>query len=368
MPETAAFNGLAEITAEMLAERLGTRAAPAIIDVRQPEEFSSWAIAGVRNIPLAELSSSMAAIERDTEVVVVCASGARSGRAVEALRAAGVAARNLTGGMLAWAAVYDTAWFDAGTAGVVQLRRRGKGCLSYVVGAGGQAIAVDPSLDFDRYRNAAAARGWEIVRVFDTHLHADHVSGARLLAEATGATLHLGAGDAPGFPHEPVRGGEEWRLGDTGVAVRSLAAPGHTMGSLVLDVCGKALLSGDSLFVDGVGRPDLADDAETYARQLHRTLRTVFGAMPDDTLVLPAHYGEPVAVTPGVPVGRSLGDLRASLPQLGWDEPEFVSWASTRARPRPPRYAEIVRVNTGEVAIDVEAARRLELGPNRCAA
>ena len=82
----------------------------------------------------------------------------------------------------------------------------------------------------------------------------------------------------------------------------------------------------------------------------------------------PAHYGDAVDVHPDEPVATTLGDLRRSLAQLDWDEEAFVSWASSRAAPRPPNYAEIVRVNMGRANLDLEEASRLELGPNRCAA
>lgn len=357
-----------EITAEQLARRLGADGAPVLLDVREPAEFDAWAIPGARNVPLGDLADALADIDADGEVVVVCASGARSARAVVALEAAGIDAVNLAGGMLAWADVYDTAELDLGAAKVVQVRRRGKGCLSYVVGVAGEAFVIDPSLDLDRYLAVAAAQGWRITRVFDTHLHADHVSGARVLAEATGAQLHLNPADPFDFPYEPLVDGQWLTLGaETHFGVTAFATPGHTRGSAVFEVGGRALLTGDTLFVDGVGRPDLADHAEEFARDLHRSLHAKVIALPAEAVALPAHYGEAVTVTPDHIVGASLGELRASVPQLSWDEERFVGWASSRATPRPPHYADIVRINMG-AQVPLEVCRRLELGPNRCAA
>lgn len=361
---------------------LGTEGAPAVIDVREPDEFASWAIPGARNLPLSQLEALLPTVELAGQVVVVCASGTRSARATETLRGAGIRAVNLQGGMEAWSSVYDTARCDAGPVDVVQVRRRGKGCLSYVLAAGGEAFVVDPSSEVQRYLDICSAHGWRITRVFDTHLHADHVSGARALAERTGAALHLGGGDPVRFPFEPVADGQRLPLGASGgerapaegastpggAEVTVLEAPGHTKGSIVLDVAGRALLSGDTLFVDGVGRPDLADEAEEYAGALFDTLQRLLQGRCLSTLVLPAHYGDQVTVVPGVPVAARLGDVREHLPQLAWERTQFVSWASSRAAPRPPRYQEIVRVNTGESALPPEERRSLELGPNRCAA
>lgn len=367
--DTLAPGAAPEITAEELAAVLGTGGAPQLVDVREPEEFEAWALAGARNLPLSRLATELDQVERDQDVVVICASGARSARAVQAMRAAGIPALNLAGGMLAWSAVYDTAILELGAARIVQVRRRGKGCLSYVVGAGTEAFVVDPSLDVEHYRAIADREGWRITRVFDTHLHADHLSGARVLAGATGASLHLNPADGYRFDFEPLSDTQWFTLGGQehfGVTV--LTAPGHTPGSTLYEVGGRALLTGDTLFVDGVGRPDLADEAESFAHDLYRSLHAKVIAMPVDVTVLPAHYGDAVAVVPHEVVGAPLGALRTSLAQLTWPEEQFVDWAAHRARPRPPHYHEIVRLNAGLTSAPLEEARRLELGPNRCAA
>jgi glyoxylase-like metal-dependent hydrolase (beta-lactamase superfamily II) len=357
------------MTAEQLAARLGTDRAPMLVDVREPDEFAQWSIPGSRNIPLAELASRAGEVATDRQVVVVCAAGERAKRGRAALEAAGIAAVELAGGMAAWASVYDTATVDLGAAQVVQVRRRGKGCCSYVVGAAGEAFVVDPTLETGRYLAEASARRWRVTRVFDTHLHADHVSGGRALAAAAGATLHLNPADGFEFDFEPLADGQRFTLGDAvDVGVTAIATPGHTRGSTVFQVGGRALLTGDTLFVDGVGRPDLAERAEEFAADLHRSLRAKVLTLPVGTVVLPGHYGDAVAVAPGVPVAATLGDLRASLPQLGWDEAAFVEWAAHRATPRPPNYDEIIRVNMGRGSATAEETSRLELGPNRCAA
>ncbi len=357
---------VSEVSAEELAGLLGTAHAPALVDVREADEFEAWAIPGARNVPLSSVESQLATVAQNRRVVVVCASGQRSARAVDALRAAGIDAVNLAGGMLAWAALYDTAWLEIGPFAVVQLRRRGKGCLSYVVATDGEAMVVDPSFEIDRYLDVASAEGWKVTRVVDTHLHADHVSGARALAAATGAVLHLSPGDPRRFPFSSLGNGDRLELGRA--TARVVAAPGHTLGSVVLDLDGGALLTGDTLFVDGVGRPDLADRPREYGEELYRSLHNLLSHWSDDALVLPAHYGDAVEVVPDVPVATRLRDVRAAVPQLGWERERFVSWAATRATVRPPSYVEIVRLNVGETSASSDEVRALELGPNRCSA
>ncbi|MCX7620110.1 MAG: rhodanese-like domain-containing protein [Acidimicrobiales bacterium] len=358
-----------QISADELAARLGTDSEPFVLDVREPEEVAAWSIPGAVNIPLGDLATRATEIPRDKEVVVVCASGGRSSRATEALTHAGFNARDLIGGMAAWGKVYDTAELNVGNATVVQVRRRGKGCLSYVVGSGDEAFVIDPSVDVDHYLGVAEEHGWHITRVFDTHLHADHLSGARELAAQVGATLHLNPADTFAFDYTPLSDGDRFRLpDDTEMSVCALHTPGHTMGSTIYFINDAAVLTGDTLFVEGVGRPDLADRAEEFARNLYHSLQERVLTLPDHAMVLPGHYGEGVVVLPDEVVGAPLGKLRASLEPLRLDEKHFVAWATERATPRPPNYVEIIKANMGRPETPIELLQQLELGPNRCSA
>jgi glyoxylase-like metal-dependent hydrolase (beta-lactamase superfamily II) len=130
----------------------------------------------------------------------------------------------------------------------------------------------------------------------------------------------------------------------------------------------RVVLTGDTLFVDGVGRPDLADRAEEFARNLYASLQERVLTLPDDTFILPGHYGDSVRVTPGVVVGAPLAQLRRDLEPLQLDEDGFVSWATERAVPRPPNYVEIVKANMGQTDRPLAQLMSLELGPNRCSA
>ena len=350
-----------------LAARLGTSDEPFVVDVREPVEFAAWSIPSAVNIPLGELAERVLEVPADREVFTVCATGSRSSSAAEILSHAGRTVANMAGGMAGWATTYDavTLEFDAGR--VVQVRRRGKGCLSYLVGAGDQAFVVDPSLDTEVYFRLADEHGWRITRVFDTHLHADHLSGARVLAEAADAYLHLNPADPFEFDYEPL--GEEDRFELPGGATFQVAAihtPGHTRGSSIYVVADRFVLSGDTLFVDSVGRPDLAERAEEFAHNLYRSLHEKVLALPDNALVLPGHYGDHVVVRPDGPVGATLGELRQSLVPLSYDEGEFVTWATQRSASRPPNYGEIIEANMGRSSAPLVALRQLELGPNRC--
>ena len=127
-----------------------------------------------------------------------------------------------------------------------------------------------------------------------------------------------------------------------------------------------AIFTGDTLFLESVGRPDLADHAEDYAHHLFQSLHERVLPLADSTVVFPAHYGATVEIHAGEFVARPLGELRSTLPALVLSENDFVAWAIANVKDRPPNYQRIVRINTGSEAM-AENAAEVELGPNRCA-
>src|SRR5690349_12965607 len=166
---------------------------------------------------------------------------------------------------------------------------------SYLVGDGGECAIVDPQRDVDQYLDAAQQRGLAIKYIIETHLHADFVSGHRELAARTGAEIVFGAAANAEFPHRSVNDGEVLRVGD--LELRALATPGHTPESiswLIVDD-GKPVkvLTGDTLFIGDVGRPDLAGGrgftSQQMAGLLYDSLQTKLLTLPDDVEVWPAH-------------------------------------------------------------------------------
>src|SRR5690349_2554004 len=171
------------------------------------------------------------------------------------------------------------------------------GCLaqaSYLIGDAGEAAIVDPRRDVDVYIDEAKARGLTIRHVIETHLHADFVSGHRELAARTGAKIYFGARAGAAFEHVPVKDGDEIHMGD--VTLRFLETPGHTPESVsVLVLEGgapKAVLTGDTMFIGDVGRPDLLGariSPRELAGQLYDSLHQKLLALPDSVAVYPAH-------------------------------------------------------------------------------
>ena len=357
-----------QLAPEDLLPLLDTSTVPLLLDVREEEEFSSWHINGALNIPLDQLADRLGEIARGRELVLICAVGLRAERGANFLSSVGYRVRVLTGGMQSWGRTYEVVESDLGGVIVCQVRRRGKGCLSYVVGAGDRAVVIDPSTELDQYQSIAAAHGFTISHVLDTHLHADHLSGARALATKMGATLLLNPADPFEYDFTPIVNDLRIELSASmHLTVSAVSAPGHTEGSTVYQLGSIALFTGDTLFLESVGRPDLADFAEPFARSLYRSLHNVVLPLDDDMMIFPAHYGESVHVRFGELVTKRLGELRLSLPALAYDEEDFVHWAISHVTDRPPNYVEIVRFNAGRPRLEFNELRQLELGPNRCA-
>lgn len=355
-----------------------------LLDVRNDEEFAAWPIAGRRaptvtvHMPYFEFiedeAASVAKIACDTDlpIVVVCAKGSSSEYVAGLLRDQGFSAANLTDGMIGWGNLLVERDVITGTSLIIkQLQRVGKGCLAYMIADGGQAIVVDPHRHVEVYIALAERLGVTITHVFDTHLHADHISGGHLLAERTGAVYMIEAHDAEGakFTYQAVNPGETLALGATEIKMMPLHTPGHTPGSASMLVDGRYLLSGDTLFVASIGRPDLGGQLAAWGRMLFHTLKDQVAKLPDDVLILPAHYAGSDEVRLDGLVAGTLGELRQTNKALKLEtEEDFIHFLEQHQSEAPAVYQEIRQVNLAWLSVDEARATDMDLGKNQCAA
>jgi hydroxyacylglutathione hydrolase len=231
------------------------------------------------------------------------------------------------------------------------------GCASYLVGDedAGVAAVVDPRFEIDDYLLMARYMNVQIEHVLETHNHADHVSGHGRLAAATGATIHVHRDAKPDYDHEPFDDGWELELGD--VRVRALHTPGHRPEHTAFALSDMrrgsepwAVLTGDTLFVGDVARPDLAVDREDGARDIFRSLHKQLLALPPETEVWPGHLGGSLCGGPGMDmkVSSTIGYERRHNPLLGReDEDDFVEQLLDGLGPQPPNFRAIVDLNRG---------------------
>jgi glyoxylase-like metal-dependent hydrolase (beta-lactamase superfamily II) len=364
----------ASIDAESLRKMLDRGEPVTVLDVRPEDQRAEWQIPGSVHVDAydalkAKDPSAMAGAElpEGQPVVTVCAAGNTSAVAAEQLKNRGLEAYTLEGGMKAWSMAWNTAEVSvAGTeARVIQVRRVGKGCLSYLIGSGGEAAVIDASLGPEVYVELAERRGWKITRVLDTHVHADHLSRTRGLGKRGGAKLYMPEGAPVSYPFSVLSDGDTLEVG--AARLEAIRTPGHTPESTTYLLDGRALFAGDTLFIESVGRPDLGaapEEAPEKARSLHASLRRLL-KMDPETLVLPGHTSSPVPFD-GEPVVGTLADVRESVPVLRESEEAFVERIAGRASPPPANHERIVELNrAGE--LPEEDPAELEAGANRCA-
>ena len=362
------------IDAKTLREWLDRGRPVTVLDVRHAEDHDEWSVPGSVNFDAYDALKAKdpnalkgADLPEGRPVVTVCAAGNSSAVAAEQLRDRGFEAYTLEGGMKAWSMAWNTAEVSmTGTkARVIQVRRTGKGCLSYLIGSGGEAAVIDASLDPEVYVELAEQRGWKITRVLDTHVHADHLSRSRGLAELVGATLYMPECHPVSYPFSGLRDGGALEVG--AARLEAIRTPGHTPESTSYVLDGRALFTGDTLFIESVGRPDLGaapEEAREKARSLHASLRRLLKLDPE-TLVLPGHTSSPVSFD-GEPVVGTLSEVRENVSLLREDEETFVEQIAGSALPPPENHERIVELNkAGE--LPGGNPTELEAGANRCA-
>jgi glyoxylase-like metal-dependent hydrolase (beta-lactamase superfamily II)/rhodanese-related sulfurtransferase len=236
------------------------------------------------------------------------------------------------------------------------------GCASYFVGdeQAGRAAVVDPRFEVDEYLELARYLGVRITDIFETHNHADHVSGHGRLAGATGATIHIHRLVAPEFEHQPFEHDDEFALGS--LRIRALHTPGHRPEHtcfLLTDLRrGEdpwAVLTGDSLFVGDVARPDLAVERTEGARGIYRSLQDQLLSLPDHIEVWPGHLGGSMCGGPGMDlkVASTIGFERRHNAMLAIaDEQQFVDASVAKLGAQPPNFRAIVELNHGPLLTD----------------
>jgi hydroxyacylglutathione hydrolase len=243
------------------------------------------------------------------------------------------------------------------------------GCGSYLVGDehAGAAAVVDPKLEIEDYLAVARYMGVEIQHILETHNHADHVSGHGRLAAATGATIHIHRLADPAYEHEPFDDGWELELGT--VTVRALHTPGHrpehTAFALIDHDRGPepwAVLSGDTLFVGDIARPDLAVEKEEGAHDIFRSLQDKLLTLPRECEVWPGHLGGSLCGGPGMNMKISstiaFEARHNELLQVS-DADAFVRRTTSGLGPQPPNFKAIVAINRGPLDTDQLRAREL---------
>ena len=360
-----------------------------ILDVRNEDEARRSPVEGKGNLTSLNLpyfafvedeDGAAAQVPQGREVLVVCAKEGSSQYVAGILAERGYRARYLEGGYLSWGNFYDVRDVVRAPWGrVVQIARPARGDLSFAVISGGRAALVDPLRHTEVYLDLLAEAGATLTHIFDTHVHADHISGGPPLAPAAGPTYYVHAYDAihpidmlpATIAYTHTQEGDRFQVGEATITTRWF--PGHTLGQVNyrLDAPDgrSALFTGDGIFLRSFGRPDLGGRGEAWTPMLYRSLTERLPAMADDsTLILPAHFSALDEGTADGVFAAPYGEVRRTNEALRpRDEAAFTSYVLGHLPVFPPEYVEIKRVNIGLVTPCEGKASELELGKNICA-
>jgi glyoxylase-like metal-dependent hydrolase (beta-lactamase superfamily II) len=376
---------LPQIPAAELAERLDRGEPLQVLDVRAADKVAAGHVAfgpalDFRAMPnskiLALPSLDPLGLDPARPVAVICGHGNSSKQTTAFLRERGYEAFSVAGGMAGWETVYVARRLapTPSLQHVIQLDRVGKGALSYVLVSEGDAVLVDPGRHLARYDALLGELGATLAAVVDTHMHADYLSGARAARERWHVPYFLHADDAVS-PYDGTPG----RLASQALAdgdaivfgratLRAAHVPGHTLGSVALVSDDGLALTGDFLFVQSVGRPDLGGQAVEWAKQLWASLEHARGTWPGDLVVLPAHYAAEVERRADRVVAARFDVISATNAAARiQDQAAFLEWVAEHHATPPEAYRTIKQANLGLVDVSDAEAEVLESGPNHCA-
>lgn len=377
-----------------------------ILDVRTKQEHDMWSMSYDKYkdstlIPIDTLmlNESLKKLPKDKEIIAFCAHGQRSSFAASALSSLGYNVRTVEGGLAEWSNVYDVVPIEINESiplRIWQIRRISKGCMSYVIASARDksAIILDPTCGVESIiDNLRTDYQLTIKRVIDTHMHADHLSGSTKIAYKYNAELNISSVENYSMENIPqeyqskiirISDDDKIILGD-GLYLTAIHTPGHTDGSIsyALDVDSNSpqntvssngdiqtsshscfLFTGDTIFVNGVGRPDLHNKAQEYTSKLYHTYKNKIFSLPDNTIVLPSHYSE--SFEHDKPIFNTLQSIKQKLLDITHSENSFTNYIASNIPAQPMNYGRIVKLNKSLISCEKVFYNDLEAGPNSC--
>lgn len=356
-----------------------------LLDVRNDEEYAKWRIEARHPVETIHMpyyaildnEENLQQIPADKFVVVVCRRGNSAAHITNLLHERGnenVAL--LEGGIQAWGHLYRERVIPTLEPDMTlyQIIRPARGDLAYIVRSVDEAILIDPTRHIEHYLDVAERDGFKIVAIFDTHAHADHISGGPELAKQLRVPyfLHPYDGIHPidmlpaTIEYERLWDGFTYRFGNA--TLKGIHIPGHTLGNMAFYLNDHYLFTGDSIFVRSIARPDLGGQGEKWAPLHYDSIYKKLLTLPEETLVLPAHFATLSESRSDGTFYDTLGQVKQNNPELQFaDKEAFVKFLLDNLPVFPQQYIDIKRVNAGLLSPSEEEANELELGKNVCA-
>jgi glyoxylase-like metal-dependent hydrolase (beta-lactamase superfamily II)/rhodanese-related sulfurtransferase len=353
-----------------------------MLDVRNEKDFSRFKVEGpelchMQNIPYFDFMETEDAcvkkVKENKSIRVVCAQEGSAKYVCEILERRGFNVKGyLEGGIKSWGNVLvPKTVFKDSNCEIIQFIRPGKASCSYALIKDKEMMLFDPSRNIQFYLDYAKNRGCKIIRTFETHLQADYIAGSRLISENTGAEFIGNENDFKGakFTYKAVNDNETFSFSDGAPIVRAIHTPGHTPGSACYVIDEKFVVSGDTIFIRSVGRPDLGGKAEEWAVLLFNTLNNL-KKWDKNLQILPGHFMNWEEANKDLVFSKSLDEiLQINKGIFDIDnEKDFIKFIKENMRQQPEEYAKIRLVNANLTEVDDEAAETLDLGKNECAA
>jgi glyoxylase-like metal-dependent hydrolase (beta-lactamase superfamily II) len=373
------------MTAEELVRRIEAREEVHILDVRAPFHLGSGRIDIVpgerfHNIPGSEVLKQenlmQIGLPRDAPIAVVCGHGKDSRVVSDHLNARGFQCKSLAGGMVAWMGLTVPRELDPppDCDHLIQFDRIGKGALGYVLISDREALIIDPPRHTPAFLDVIQGFGAKVIGVGDTHAHADYISGGPRLARDLGVPYYLHPKDAV-YPYDGTPGKIDFEVAEDGrciqvgrTSVNVVHTPGHTEGSVCYLIGDHAALTGDFVFVNSVGRPDLGGKAEEWTQVLWHSLERARAEWPSRTRIYPAHYSSMSERNADCTVGKAFEELRRSNSSLTIDSRDrFTEWVLSKTGSFPDAYRRIKGINVGLENPSEADMDELDAGRNQCA-
>ena len=355
-----------------------------VLDVRNEEDFGRFSVEGpfpfdMVNVPyfdfMEEEDASVAKVSHDKPVKVVCAKEGSAQYVGEILMNHGFKdVAFLTGGIKTWGNMLTPKRInpESDDYALYQFIRPAKASCNYGLLYKGEMVNFDPSRNYDFYQSFADSQNVKIVRTFETHLQADYISGSKKIADVTGAEIMANVGDFKdaSFQYSGVKDGESYSVGGDGPEIKVLHSPGHTPGSTSYIIDDKYFITGDTVFILSVGRPDLGGKAEEWSVMLFDTLTNKVQNLDKKLKVLPGHFMEWNEANDSLLFVENLGEVihrNAGVFKIATPE-NFTKYIKDNMRKSPEIYGEIRKVNVGWLDVDMNEADIMDLGKNECVA
>jgi glyoxylase-like metal-dependent hydrolase (beta-lactamase superfamily II)/rhodanese-related sulfurtransferase len=370
-------------TAQDLFDWLINKEDMLLLDVRNEEEFGRFKVEGpypfdMINVPYVEFieheEESVAKVPKGRKLRIVCAKEGSSKYVGEILIAHGHEdVAHMLVGIKAWGNLLAPIRVASGnTYELYQFRRPGKASCSYGLVCNNEMMVFDPAKNIDAYKAFAEQHGCTITKTFETHRQADYISGSPLLQKLLHAELIAPPDDFKGaaFDYTAVTDGNIFRFSNGGPEVKAIHTPGHTPGSTSYLIDDRFIVTGDTVFIYSIGRPDLGGMAEAWSKMLFKTMTEKILTLADDVLVLPGHYMDWQEANEDLVFTASVGRIKAINRHIYGiqNENDFYAFIQANMRKQPEEYARIREINAGLETVDEEQADIMDLGKNECAA